>query len=797
VGLRERLAGRRVLVTGVTGFVGEALLERLLSDVPDTRLVVLIRPRRGRSGAARLRSTLAKPAFRGLRERIGADALAALVEARVEVLEGDLAAMPPLPADLDTVIHCAGEVSFDPPIDRGFATNLGGAQTLLAALRASGARPHVVHVSTAYVAGLRSGHVAEGRLDHDVDWRVEQEAAERARHATEDASRTPDALRRFRAEAHAEHGRAGAQTVAADAERRRREWVDRTLVEAGATRAQTLGWTDCYTFSKAMAERYLEDERDGLPLTVMRPSIIESALARPFPGWIEGFKMAEPVVLAYGRGELPDFPSSPDGVIDIIPVDLVVNAILAAAARVPDPATPEYYTVCSGFRNPLLFRDLYENVRVYFQQHPLERRGQGAIAVPVWPFAGARAVEAKLRRGERVAEIAGKALRHAPRSARARTMARDFERLEARLGFLRRYSDLYSSYTQAELVYVDDATRALHDGLDEADQRDFGFDPACYDWSYYLRDVHFPAVTAVLRIQRPAGPPVRRGPALTGGPDTLAVFDLDGTLVSSTVVESYLWLRLADASPTGRLGELARMAAAMPGYLRAERVDRGHLIRSVYARYRGADPDELARLVDEVGGDILLRRVKPAAIRRVREHREAGHRTVLLTGALDVLTRPLAPLFDEVMAARLAVDGDGLATGRLASAPLVGDARAAWLHHYAGRVGADLAGSWAYADSQSDLPMLRAVGNPVAVNPDLALLRAARASNWPIEEWPSTAGEPRAVFADRRERLARAGTASARRRLGGLTGGGLDGRGLDGPAGASGPAGSPGRGGWA
>jgi HAD superfamily hydrolase (TIGR01490 family) len=771
VGLRERLAGRRVFMTGVTGFVGEALLERFLSDFPDTEVIALVRPRGGQNGAARLRRQLRKPAFAKLREQLGDGAVDRLA-ARVEVLDGDLASMPDLPADVDLVIHCAGEVSFDPPVDEGFATNVGGVQALLRAARAGGARPHVLHVSTAYVAGLRSGHIAEGRLAHDVDWAVEQAAASRARQAAEDASRTPEQSAAFLAQAQAKHLRAGAQAVSRDAEDRRRGWVRDRLVSAGAERAQVLGWTDCYTFTKALAERYLEDEHGDLPLTIVRPSIIESALARPFPGWIEGFKMAEPLILAYGRGEFPDFPASPDAIVDIIPVDLVVNAILAAAAETPPAEQPAYYTVCSGFRNPLLFRELFEHVRSYFRAHPLPKRGRGEIAVPDWPFAGARAAEAKLRNGERAAAIAGRVLEHVPRSEKVRQWATEFDRFEARVGFLRRYSDIYRAYTKAELVYVDDATKALHDALSAQDKADFGFDPACYDWAYYLEEVHCPAVTAVLRRPRDPAPARRAAVNLPANPDALAVFDLDGTLVSSTVIESYLWLRLADEAPAGRARELAGLAAALPRYLRAERTDRGHLIRSVYARYAGADPQELARLVDEVAGDVLLRRVKPAAIRRVRAHRAAGHRTVLLTGSVDFLVRPLAPLFDEVVASRLTVGADGRFTGKLAASPLVGDARAAFLDHYAGRVGADLAASWAYGDSQSDIPMLRAVGNPVAVNPDLALFRTAKAAGWPVEEWPSTAGEPRAVVPSRQERslfhAARTAAAAGAARIGGV-----------------------------
>ena len=66
-----------------------------------------------------------------------------------------------------------------------------------------------------------------------------------------------------------------------------------------------------------------------MPVTIVRPSIIESALAEPRPGWIRGFRMAEPVIISYARGLLKEFPGVPEGIVDVIPVDLVVGAVLA------------------------------------------------------------------------------------------------------------------------------------------------------------------------------------------------------------------------------------------------------------------------------------------------------------------------------------------------------------------------------------------------------------------------------------------------------------------------------------
>ncbi|MFB3739797.1 MAG: HAD family hydrolase, partial [Candidatus Velamenicoccus archaeovorus] len=191
--------------------------------------------------------------------------------------------------------------------------------------------------------------------------------------------------------------------------------------------------------------------------------------------------------------------------------------------------------------------------------------------------------------------------------------------------------------------------------------------------------------------------------------------------------------------------ELADVFGRIPSYLMADRRDRGEFLRTFFRRYEGATVEGIDRLVDEVVTEFMLQKVSAAAVRRIREHRAAGHRTILITAAAEPFVRPIAPLFDVVIAAKLAIE-DGRYTGYLAEPPLVGEARAAWLRRYAEQEGADLKQSYAYADSHSDLSLLRAVGNPVVVSPDAALLRVARRRRWPIEEWGMSGGMPRVRF---------------------------------------------------
>jgi HAD superfamily hydrolase (TIGR01490 family) len=726
--------------------LGTALLERILSELPDTRVTVLVRGRYGSPPESRMEEVLASNAFRPLRERIGVDGLRRLHAERIALLEGDVAeAVPDLPGDLDVVFHCAASVSFDPPVDQAFQVNVLGAQHLYEAVKASGSRPHLVHVSTAYVAGMTKGVIPEKPLEHRVGWKVEAEAALESRSTVEAASRRPEMLDRFMEQARKEHRRAGPMAVSSDAEERRANWVNKRLTEYGRARAQALGWPDVYTFTKALGERVAEQlcAEFGLLLSIVRPSIVESALEKPYPGWIEGFKMAEPIILAYGRGSIPEFPGLPEGVIDIIPVDLVVSAMLAIASTLPHDG-PGYYHVCSGARNSLSYMGLYDNVKAYFDRNPLPERGRGEIRVPEWRFPGRRRVMKKLEAGEKLLARADRVVSHLPRSNRVRELVRRVDREKARLDFVRRYADLYGAYTEAEVIYTDDRTLELYRSMTEQDRGDFHFDSAIIDWRAYIQDIHCPSITVAMRVltpERPA-PEVRVTPRHDG---VVAVFDMEGTLLDSNVVESYLWLRMAELPREQWPFEVGAVLRGLPRYIGADRRDRGEFLRTFYRRYEGASVEGLDRLIDQDVSELVLRRLSPAAVRRIREHRRAGHTTILITGALDCFVRPLLPLFDEVVAAELDRQ-DGRYSGHLRVPPLVGEARAAWLRAYADRTNVDARRSYAYADSHSDLPLLKAVGNPVAVNPDVALYRVARKRRWPIEDWRRVKGTPRVLI---------------------------------------------------
>ena len=755
--IAQHLDGRRIAITGSTGFLGTALVERLLRSAPGCELVLLLRPGRMRTVEQRARREIFKnDAFDRLRDELGTDGFDAMVERRVTVVRGDVGTDGlgldddgrATLASCDVVIHSAATVSFDSPLDGAVEVNLLGPTRIAETLHDLGVAPHLVAVSTCYVAGNHRGEaheqpVAESPFFVDVPWRREVEASRRTRSDLEAQSRRPDLLDRFAAEARDELGAAGIPLLSSKAEQYRTRWVNDQMVEAGRARARSLGFPDVYSYTKALGEVALSETKGDVPVTVVRPSIIESAVAEPRPGWIRGFRMAEPVIISYARGLLTQFPGVPEGIVDVIPVDLVVAAIVTAAALPPEQ-TPPIVQVASGSTNPLRYRKLIDMIEGYFTEHPIYDSSGQPIAVPEWTFPMRGKVETQLARAKTVITRAERALEKVPlRGAQADLSAS----LESRREDVERaltYVELYGAYAECEAVYTVDQLMRMWALLDEADQRLFTFDPRVVDWDVYATTIHLPSVVEHARVKTTPG--TKSGPTRTDrlrrqvlSPDRhLAAFDLENTLIASNVVTSYAWLATRRLPSEDKARVAARLVRQAPTLLALDRRDRTDFLRYFYRRYRGAPVDQLAEDSVEMLSALILAKSFPAAIRRVREHRALGHRTVLITGALDFVVEPLRPLFDDIVAAEMTVR-DGRYTGELVRVPPTGEARAQAMAAYAAAEGLDLSESVAYADSASDLPMLEAVGFPVAVNPETRLASLARKRGWLVEHFPKAA----------------------------------------------------------
>jgi HAD superfamily hydrolase (TIGR01490 family) len=307
---------------------------------------------------------------------------------------------------------------------------------------------------------------------------------------------------------------------------------------------------------------------------------------------------------------------------------------------------------------------------------------------------------------------------------------------------------MYAVYTEMDAVFDDTNTRALDLGRSAADRAELPFDVGAIDWEEYLQRSHIPAVVDLARMRRRAprpvlprptstapAPPARLPAVRAGAEPALAVFDVEGTLADLTVVQHYLYF-LLDAEERRRWPlTIARTALRVPGWLRLDRVNRLDFQRRFYRRYAGLEREYVADTARRALHEITLPRCFPRGLRRVREHVEAGHRVVLITGALDEVVRPLAELLEVELRAAHLRSHDGVFDGDLADTPPSAEARGALVRRLAAETGARPAVCFAYADSISDLSMLDAVGNPVPVNPDLRLLSVARRRGWPVQSW--------------------------------------------------------------
>jgi HAD superfamily hydrolase (TIGR01490 family) len=157
------------------------------------------------------------------------------------------------------------------------------------------------------------------------------------------------------------------------------------------------------------------------------------------------------------------------------------------------------------------------------------------------------------------------------------------------------------------------------------------------------------------------------------------------------------------------------------------------LLSEVTERLQGVRERDLVRMAPEVLAGVLPR-IYPQMLDEVHSNQDAGRLTFIVSAAGDGMVRMLAQVLamDGGIGTRYAVGADGAYNGKLDGPFMYGEGKVEGIRRFAAEHDVDLAESWAYSDSASDLPMLHAVGNPVAVNPDEELARVAAEEGWRV-----------------------------------------------------------------
>ena len=236
----------------------------------------------------------------------------------------------------------------------------------------------LMHVSTAFVSGFREGLILEKPikpgdslregtyLDVDTELRLVKEVKKSLAMANATSDGDGDAHTHKTTERKA-------------------------MKELGLQRARHFGWSNTYVFTKAMGEVVLGQQlrRGGgsgdsdIPVVVMRPSIITSVRDDPVPGWMQGTRTIDSIIIGYAKQNLSCFLGDLSVVVDVIPGDMVANAMMAAMVAHSEEKAPEavpVYHVTSSLRNPVAYSVLYESGRRHFYENP--RVGKDGKVIP-------------------------------------------------------------------------------------------------------------------------------------------------------------------------------------------------------------------------------------------------------------------------------------------------------------------------------------------------------------------------------------------------------------------------------
>ncbi|KAK6119897.1 hypothetical protein DH2020_046371 [Rehmannia glutinosa] len=473
------LENRSILVIGATGFLAKVFIEKILRVQPNVKkLYLVLRAADYESALHRFNTeVMAKDLFMVVKEKYGAK-LNSIIQEKITIVAGDIArdclglegsTLEELYQEVEIVLNLAATTNFDERFDVALGINTIGAANVLNFSKKCSKLRVLLHVSTAYVCGEKEGLVLEtpfkfgetlngtSGLDIDSEKQVVEEILKELR---------------------------------ADSEKH----VTSVMKDLGIQRARKYGWPNTYVFTKAMGEMLLGHLKENMPLVIIRPTIVTSTYKEPFPGWLEGVRNIDSFIVGYGKGKLTCFPGDPLSIIDMIPADMVVNAMMVSMAANADEPTETIYHVGSSMSNPVLYRRCQEYGLRFFTERPWINKDGKSVIVRKGTELG---TVDTVRRYMDIHYLIPLKILSLLNRASCHYFQGTYLGLARKVKFLMRLVELFSPYVFFKGVFDDMNTEKLRRALEEScgiENDMFFFDPKCIKWDDYFMYTHIAGV---------------------------------------------------------------------------------------------------------------------------------------------------------------------------------------------------------------------------------------------------------------------------------------------------------------
>ncbi|XP_076893981.1 alcohol-forming fatty acyl-CoA reductase-like [Bidens hawaiensis] len=479
----DYLENKVILITGATGFLAKIFVEKVLRVQPNVKkLYLLIRAPDGKSALQRFNTeAVGKDLFKLLKEKHGTN-LKKFLSEKVTPVGGDITCedlgvqdstlKDEMWRDVDIVVNAAATTNFDESYDLALNINTFGAKNVLKFAQKCVNIKLLLHISTAYVSGEKPGlmletpyHLGEslnGTPGLDID---------------EERKIVEDKLKELKSDNNSSH-----------------KSIKIAMKDLGMQRAHHYGWPNTYVFTKALGEMIIGHLKGDMPVVIIRPTIVTSTFKEPFPGWVEGIRTIDSLVLGYGKGRLTCFLGNPEGIYDVVPADMVVNAMIAAIAAHANLACSEtIYHVGSSVSNPFQFNTIQRCSYRYFTNYPcIGKNGKpiivGEVTVLNSMASFHRYIALRYLLPLMVLQLVNFIL--------FRAFEGTYKNLKYKIDFVLRLVDLYKPYLFTKSFYDDMNTEKLRRVVRESGEEEniFYFDPRIIDWNEYFEHTHLPGV---------------------------------------------------------------------------------------------------------------------------------------------------------------------------------------------------------------------------------------------------------------------------------------------------------------